>query len=89
MNSWNATDAKRHFAEVLSRAEEAPQVVTKHGKPVSIVLSYESFLASREHHRDRSVDRWLQDLRAWVDSEAEPDIPERTSRRDQFGDEWE
>ena len=89
MTSWNATDAKRHFAEVVSAAERTPQIVTKRGKPVSVVLSYERFLANQEHHRERSVAQWLQELRTWADSEAEPDMPERTDRSDQFGDRWE
>ncbi|TVR70896.1 MAG: type II toxin-antitoxin system Phd/YefM family antitoxin [Spirochaetaceae bacterium] len=88
MKSWNATDAKRHFAEVISEAEQEPQVVTKRGKPVSVVVSYERFLANEMHHRERSVGQWLEDLRTWSDLEADPDTPERTSRGDQFGDEW-
>jgi prevent-host-death family protein len=44
MKTWNATDAKRHFSEVIAGAETAPQVVLLRGRPVGVVVSYERFV---------------------------------------------
>lgn len=35
MNTWKASDAKRHFAEVMHSAASSPQVVLLRGKPAS------------------------------------------------------
>ncbi len=36
--SWSVQDAKNRFSEVVDAARRAPQAVTKHGKPVVVVV---------------------------------------------------
>lgn len=42
--AWQVQEAKQKFSEVVRRAlDEGPQVVTRHGQEVVIVLSAEEF----------------------------------------------
>lgn len=89
MKRWNATDAKRHFSEVIAGAETTPQVVLLRGKPVGVVVSYERFVLSEEQTSERSVSDWLQELERFRQDEPEMEVAERPDRRDQFGTDWE
>jgi len=41
---WQVQEAKQRLSEVLRRcAEEGPQVVTRHGKEVAVVVSWEEY----------------------------------------------
>lgn len=43
--SWQVQEAKQRFSELLRRArEEGPQVVTRHGEEVAVVVSAETYL---------------------------------------------
>jgi len=91
---WSATDAKRHFSEVLAEAAVAPQIVLLRGKPAGVIVSYERFLHGEEHASQRSVSDWLRDLESLRENEPDPEIPQRVGRREQFvadssGDDWE
>ena len=42
---WQVQEAKQRFSELLRRAlEEGPQVVTRHGEEVAVVVSAEEYL---------------------------------------------
>lgn len=36
--SWSVRDAKDRFSEVVEAARRTPQTVTKHGKPMAVVM---------------------------------------------------
>ena len=42
--TWQLQDAKNQFSEVVNRALKGkPQTITRHGKPVVVVVSQEEF----------------------------------------------
>jgi prevent-host-death family protein len=42
--TWQLQKAKQHLSEVLDRAiEEGPQVVTRHGREVAVILGIEEY----------------------------------------------
>lgn len=43
MRSWQLQDAKARMLELVKRAQEAPQRITLHGKPVAVVVSQAAF----------------------------------------------
>jgi prevent-host-death family protein len=43
MSSWTVTEAKAKFSEVIEKAKEAPQEVTRHGKPAVFIVSAEEW----------------------------------------------
>jgi len=89
MNTWKASDAKRHFAEVMQGAASSPQVVLLRGEPVGVVVSYESYIETKDISASRTIAGWLSDLAALNISEGDLDVPSRTDRADQFGDAWQ
>lgn len=43
-NSWQIQEAKNHFSEVVAQASSlGVQTITKHGKPVAVVLAINEF----------------------------------------------
>lgn len=43
-NTWQLQEAKNHFSEVVSQAcAEGVQTITKHGKPVAVVVAIGEF----------------------------------------------
>lgn len=40
---WSVQDAKNRFSEVVEAARQAPQTVTKHGKPTVVVLAVDEY----------------------------------------------
>ena len=45
MKTVNATEMKNRLGEVLSQARREPVVVTTHGRPTHVVVSYEDYQA--------------------------------------------
>ena len=44
MQTWQIQTAKARFSELVKQAaEDGPQEITLHGKPVAVVLSHEAF----------------------------------------------
>lgn len=42
--TWQLQKAKQHLSEVVDRAlEEGPQIVTRHGKEVAVILGYADY----------------------------------------------
>lgn len=49
--SWQVQEAKQRFSELLRRTrEEGPQVVTRHGEKVAVVISAEDYLKLAGEH---------------------------------------
>jgi prevent-host-death family protein len=73
---WQVQEAKAELSAVIKAAQKEPQVITRHGEPVAVVLSYAQYdgLRSREM-RPRLFDF----LRTWPEFE----VPERD--RTDFG----
>ena len=43
-NTWQLQEAKNHFSEVVAQAcSQGAQTITKHGKPVAVVVAIEEF----------------------------------------------
>ena len=43
MQAWKLQDAKARFSEMVNRAQYQPQQITRHGKPVGVLVSVEEF----------------------------------------------
>lgn len=44
MTSWQLQEAKNKFSELIDRAlEEGPQIITRHGVAVAVVMPYAGF----------------------------------------------
>lgn len=43
MQTWQLQDAKARMSELVKRAQEAPQSITLHGRPVAVLVSQETF----------------------------------------------
>lgn len=44
MVTWKLQDAKNRFSELVDKAEdEGPQMVSRHGKPTAVVVSFEEY----------------------------------------------
>jgi prevent-host-death family protein len=41
--TWQLQDAKNKFSQVVKDAVGGPQIITKHGAEVAVVLSYEEY----------------------------------------------
>ena len=55
MKQTGICKAKDTFLEVLARAKEAPIIITNHGKPDSVVVSYEHYLVATAKKHGLSV----------------------------------
>ena len=53
MTTWQLQDAKQRFSEVIRAAERGePQIITRHGRDVAVVIEYEGFKRLNKPHRD-------------------------------------
>jgi prevent-host-death family protein len=43
MDSINSTDAKKSFSDVILKVQQAPVWITRHNKPVAVVISAKEF----------------------------------------------
>ena len=62
MKTWSAAEAKRNFSRVLKDAATGPQLVESRGKPVGVVVSYESYARNQKAFSQKSLARWLEEL---------------------------
>ncbi len=67
---WQVQEAKAELSAVIKAAQKEPQVITRHGKPVAVVLSYEQYDSLRQL---KARPRLFDFLRTWPEFE----IPER------------
>ncbi len=55
--SWQLQEAKQRFSELVRRAErEGPQVVTRHGEEVVVVVPADEYRRMKEREGDRKMD---------------------------------
>lgn len=52
--SWSVQDAKNRFSECVAAAKHAPQTVTKHGKPVVVVVDVAEYERLRRLEREHA-----------------------------------
>lgn len=43
VHEWTVASAKAHLSEVISRAQEAPQTITRNGKASVVIVSIEEW----------------------------------------------
>lgn len=55
MQRWQMQDAKARMSEVVKKAQEEPQEITVHGKPVAVVVSRDVY-DRLTHAQDSIVD---------------------------------
>jgi prevent-host-death family protein len=69
---WQLQDAKQRFSEVIRAAEQGePQIVTRHGQDVAVVIDmeeYRRFKGERQDFKDFLVSepRWDFDLMDYI-----------------------
>ncbi|MDP9454662.1 MAG: prevent-host-death protein [Actinobacteria bacterium] len=55
--SWQLQEAKQRFSELVRRAErEGPQVVTRHGEEVVVVVPAEEYRRMKEREEGKEMD---------------------------------
>jgi prevent-host-death family protein len=70
-SEWQVQEAKAELSALIKAAQDVPQVITRHGEPIAVVISYAKYdLLRREHTEHRSL---FSLLRSWPKIE----IPER------------
>jgi len=89
MKRCSAADAKRRFAQVLKDAVAEPQLEESRGKPVGVVVSYESYARNKKAFSQKSLARWLKELTPLHDPEGDLELPRRRERPDTVADEGE
>ncbi len=89
MKKWNASEAKRRFATILKDASTEPQLVELRGKPVGVVVSYESYARNQKAFSQKSLARWLEELQPIQELEGDMEPPPRRDRPDTVGGDGE
>ena len=89
MKTWSAADAKRRFSRILKDSTNEPQVVELRGRPVGVVVSYESYTRNQKAFSQKSLARWMEELKPLHDLEGDMELPLRRNRPDTVGDEGE
>ena len=79
-----ASEFQERVGDALDRALSQPVVITKHGKPRNVVLSYSEY--ERLKARDRRIvtlDDWTEDdLNALLDARMEPGLEDLDAELD-------
>ncbi len=84
MNTWNTSDIKSHFREMIRRCADEPQMVYEKNKPIAVILNFRTFkkLSALPRRQKRPTMRQLlnelHDIRQTED--VEMDIPSRRDR---------
>ncbi len=56
MNTWQLAKAKRKFSTVIKLAlEQGPQLITRRGEKVAVVISYEEFARAKKSQTNSSL----------------------------------
>ncbi len=69
MAEWQVQEAKAELSAVIKAAEEGPQVITRHGQPVAVVLSYGQYEVMRRREGRQPL---ISFLRSWPEFEIPP-----------------
>ena len=67
---WQVQEAKAELSALIKAAQEAPQVITRHGEPVAVVVSYAKYDRLQRQEGRQSL---FSFFRSWPELE----IPER------------
>jgi hypothetical protein len=59
------------------------------GRPVGVVVSYESYTRNQKAFSQKSLARWLEELKPLNELEGDLDVPPRRDRPDTVGDNGE
>ena len=59
------------------------------GKPVGVMVSYDSYTRNRKAFAQKSLARWLEDLSPLHELEGDMDLLPRRNRQDTVGDDGE
>jgi prevent-host-death family protein len=70
-SQWQVQEAKAELSALIKAAQELPQIITRHGEPVAVVLSYVKYDRLRRNEAARQP--LFSFLRSWPEFE----IPER------------
>jgi len=58
----SAKDAKQEFGGVLDKARHEPVCITKHGRPVAMVISVESYALMEAAYREAETERLIEEI---------------------------
>ena len=67
METLSASDARREFGEVLLKAQKGPVGINRHGKPVAVMVSAETFDELQAVQRaalQQAIDDGMADIKA-------------------------
>jgi len=80
---WKVADAKARFTDLIRKSEKEPQIITRHGTRVSVVLSYDSYIALKKYETEGQslarIDHFLH-LSTEFRTEGGYDLPEQNRR---------
>ena len=71
MKTWQATNAKQKFSQIIDAVREEPQLVIRRGEPVGVIISYQDYLNSKSFHEKKSLANWLTELKTINETEEE------------------
>lgn len=89
MKAWSSAEAKRHFAQLLQGSQETPQVIELRGKPVGVMISYDTYSRHQTLASPKTLADWLADLQQLHAAEGDFEPPRRTDRAHPLGKDWE
>jgi prevent-host-death family protein len=69
-SAWQVQEAKAELSALIKAAEVSPQIITRHGKPIAVVISHAEYHRLRRRQNSQPL---LSLLRSWPEFE----IPER------------
>lgn len=76
-STWQVQTAKQRFSEVLRAAEAGePQFITKHGRPVAVIVDIDDY--RKTHAGRRSFSEYLLAASSLVGLEHDLELPPRT-----------
>jgi prevent-host-death family protein len=70
MSEWQVQEAKAELSTVIKAAQRTPQIITRHGEPVAVIVSFAQFQDLRRREGRQPL---FSFLRTWPEFE----IPER------------
>ena len=69
-SEWQVQEAKAELSALIKAAQGSPQIITRHGEPIAVVLSHAEYDKLRRRKNSQPL---LSFLRSWPEFE----IPER------------
>jgi prevent-host-death family protein len=69
-SAWQVQEAKAELSALIKAAQVSPQIITRHGEPIAVVISHAEYDKLRRRQNSQPL---LSLLRSWPEFE----IPER------------